>query len=165
MSNSQAPKHNSRIAAFLPSLTDVMFLLPLAFVLARAEGVRDMIEGNIQQLKSDLQQQGLRVERVEVAVADDRREQPGRQAWTGAGRKGHADGDVAPVAAETGPDCAGAAVPGAPIVEGGSVRARASVPSSISSCRCLAWPTGPGCSLSTAPTSAACTAACATARR
>jgi flagellar hook-length control protein FliK len=69
-------------------------------ILTELPMVRDMIESNIQQLKSDLQQQGLRVERVEVAVADDPREHPGRQAWTGAGRKGHADGDVAPAAAE-----------------------------------------------------------------
>jgi hypothetical protein len=62
--------------------------------------VRDMIESNIQQLKSDLQQQGLRVERVEVAVADDPRQHPGRQAQTGAGRKGHAAGDVAPAVDE-----------------------------------------------------------------
>ena len=70
-------------------------------ILTELPMVRDMIESNIQQLKSDLQQQGLRVERVEVAVADDPRQHPGRQAWTGAGRKGHADGDVAPAAAET----------------------------------------------------------------
>ena len=44
MTNAQAPQ--SRIAAFLPSLTDVMFLLPLAFLLARAEGMRDLIEGD-----------------------------------------------------------------------------------------------------------------------
>jgi flagellar hook-length control protein FliK len=69
-------------------------------ILTELPMVRDMIESNIQQLKSDLQQQGLRVERVEVAVADDPREHPGRQAWTGAGRKGHADGDAAPAAAE-----------------------------------------------------------------
>jgi len=72
--------------------------------------VRDMIESNIQQLKSDLQQQGLRVERVEVAVADDHRENPGRQAWSGAGRKGSADGDVAPaldeISAELRPEAA-----------------------------------------------------------
>ena len=70
-------------------------------ILTELPMVRDMIESNIQQLKSDLQQQGLRVERVEVAVADDPREHPGRQAWTGAGRKGHADSDVGPAAAET----------------------------------------------------------------
>jgi hypothetical protein len=63
--------------------------------------VRDMIESNIQQLKSDLQQQGLRVERVEVAVADDPRQQPGRQAQTGSGRKSHAAGGVDRAAAET----------------------------------------------------------------
>jgi hypothetical protein len=63
--------------------------------------VRDMIESNIQQLKSDLQQQGLRVERVEVAVADDPRQHPGRQAQTGAGRKGHAADGVPLAAAET----------------------------------------------------------------
>jgi hypothetical protein len=71
-------------------------------ILTELPMVRDMIESNIQQLKSDLQQQGLQVERVEVAVADDPRQHPGRQARTGAGRKGHADGDVAPAAAETG---------------------------------------------------------------
>ena len=70
-------------------------------ILTELPMVRDMIESNIQQLKSDLQQQGLQVERVEVAVADDPRQHPGRQARTGAGRKGHADGDVAPAAAET----------------------------------------------------------------
>lgn len=70
-------------------------------ILTELPMVRDMIESNIQQLKSDLQQQGLRVERVEVAVADDPREHTGRQAWTGAGRKDHADGDVAPAVAET----------------------------------------------------------------
>lgn len=69
-------------------------------ILTELPMVRDMIESNLQQLKSDLQQQGLRVERVEVAVADDPRQHPGRQARNGAGRKGHADGDVAPVAAE-----------------------------------------------------------------
>jgi flagellar hook-length control protein FliK len=69
-------------------------------ILTELPMVRDMIESNIQLLKSDLQQQGLRVERVEVAVADDPREHPGRQAWTGAGRKGHADGDGVPAAAE-----------------------------------------------------------------
>ncbi len=71
-------------------------------ILTELPMVRDMIESNIQQLKSDLQQQGLRVERVEVAVADDPREHPGRQAWTGADRKGHADGVVRPETAETG---------------------------------------------------------------
>jgi flagellar hook-length control protein FliK len=71
-------------------------------ILTELPMVRDMIESNIQQLKSDLQQQGLQVERVEVAVADDPRQHPGRQARAGAGRKGHADDEVAPAAAETG---------------------------------------------------------------
>ena len=70
-------------------------------ILTELPMVRDMIESNIHQLKSDLQQQGLQVERVEVAVSDDPRQHPGRQAWTSAGRKGHADGDAAPAAAET----------------------------------------------------------------
>jgi flagellar hook-length control protein FliK len=70
-------------------------------ILTELPMVRDMIESSIQQLKSDLQQQGLRVERVEVAVADDPRQHPGRQARNGTGRKGHADGGVAPAAAET----------------------------------------------------------------
>jgi hypothetical protein len=51
----------------------------------------------------------------------------------------------APVAAATGADADEPPVPGAPIVDGGCVRERASVPSSIVSRRCLAWPTGPGC--------------------
>jgi flagellar hook-length control protein FliK len=42
--------------------------------------VRDMIESGLQQLKADLQQQGLQVERMEVAVSTDSRRQPGRQA-------------------------------------------------------------------------------------
>ena len=70
-------------------------------ILTELPMVRDMIESNIHQLKSDLQQQGLQVERVEVAVADDPRQHPGRQARTGAGRKGHADSDVAPADSET----------------------------------------------------------------
>jgi flagellar hook-length control protein FliK len=71
-------------------------------ILTELPMVRDMIESSIQQLKSDLQQQGLRVERVEVAVADDPRQHPGRQARNGAGQKGHADGDAVPAAAEIG---------------------------------------------------------------
>jgi len=71
-------------------------------ILTELPMVRDMIESGIQQLKSDLQQQGLRVERVEVAVADDPRQHPGRQARNGAGRKGHADGNAVPAAAEIG---------------------------------------------------------------
>jgi flagellar hook-length control protein FliK len=70
-------------------------------ILTELPMVRDMIESNIHQLKSDLQQQGLQVERVEVAVSDDPRQHPGRQARPGAGRKGHADGGVAPAATET----------------------------------------------------------------
>jgi len=70
-------------------------------ILTELPMVRDMIESSIQQLKSDLQQQGLQVERVEVAVSDDPRQHPGRQARNFGGRKGHADEDVAPAAAET----------------------------------------------------------------
>jgi flagellar hook-length control protein FliK len=70
-------------------------------ILTELPMVRDMIEGSIQQLKSDLQQQGLLVERVEVAVSDDPRQHPGRQARNFGGRKGDADADVAPAAAET----------------------------------------------------------------
>jgi flagellar hook-length control protein FliK len=69
-------------------------------ILTELSMVRDMIESNIQQLKSDLQQQGLQVERVEVAVSDDPRQHPGRQARTGVGRKDHAAGGVAPAADE-----------------------------------------------------------------
>jgi len=69
-------------------------------ILTELPMVRDMIENNIHQLKSDLQQQGLQVERVEVAVADDPRQHSGRQARTGAGPKGRAGNDAAPAAAE-----------------------------------------------------------------
>ncbi len=37
---------HSRIAAVLPSLTDVMFLLPLAFMFGRAKGAQDLLEGD-----------------------------------------------------------------------------------------------------------------------
>jgi flagellar hook-length control protein FliK len=50
--------------------------------------VRDLIEQNLHQLKSDLQQQGLQVERVEVSVADDPRRDAGRQDRTGGRRNG-----------------------------------------------------------------------------
>jgi hypothetical protein len=56
--------------------------------------VRDMIETNLHQLKSELQGQGLQVERIEVAVADDRREHPWRQARNGIFRKAAAAGRV-----------------------------------------------------------------------
>jgi flagellar hook-length control protein FliK len=69
-------------------------------ILTELPMVRDMIESSIQQLKSDLQQQGLRVDRVEVAVADDPRQHQGRQARNGAGHKNPADGAVAPAATE-----------------------------------------------------------------
>jgi flagellar hook-length control protein FliK len=41
--------------------------------------VRDMIEAGLQQLKSELQNQGLHVDRLEVAVSDDHYRQPRRQ--------------------------------------------------------------------------------------
>ena len=69
-------------------------------ILTEHSMVRDMIQSNIHQLKSDLQQQGLQVQRVEVAVADDPRQNPRRQAQPGPGWKGHADGGDAPAADE-----------------------------------------------------------------
>lgn len=50
--------------------------------------VRDLIEQNLAQLKSDLQQQGLQVERVEVSVANDPRRDAGRQHRAGGRRNG-----------------------------------------------------------------------------
>lgn len=50
--------------------------------------VRDLIEQNLPQLKSDLQQQGLQVERVEVSVADDPRRDAGRQGRAAGRRNG-----------------------------------------------------------------------------
>jgi len=44
--------------------------------------VRDMIETGLNQLKSELQSQGLQVERLEVAVADDHRQRGWHQAHT-----------------------------------------------------------------------------------
>jgi hypothetical protein len=44
-------------------------------IVAELSAVRDMIETGLHQLKSELQSQGLQVERLEVAVADDQRQQ------------------------------------------------------------------------------------------
>lgn len=43
-------------------------------ILTELAGVRDLIETGLNQLKSELQSQGLQVERLEVAVADDQRQ-------------------------------------------------------------------------------------------
>jgi flagellar hook-length control protein FliK len=45
--------------------------------------VKDMVENNIQQLKTDLQQQGLNVDKLEVAVSDDTDGHKHRQQKTG----------------------------------------------------------------------------------
>ena len=45
--------------------------------------VKDMVENNIQQLKTDLQQQGLNVDKLEVAVSDDTDGHKNRQQKTG----------------------------------------------------------------------------------
>jgi hypothetical protein len=57
-------------------------------ILAESPMVRDLIEHNLHQLKSDLHQQGLQVERVEVSVSEDPRRDAGRHARTGRGGKG-----------------------------------------------------------------------------
>jgi flagellar hook-length control protein FliK len=49
-------------------------------ILAELPAVREMIENGLPQLKADLQQQGLQVDRLEVAVSDDPRQHPGRRA-------------------------------------------------------------------------------------
>ena len=55
--------------------------------------VRDMIEAGLQQLKSELQNQGLHVDRLEVSVSDDPHKQPRRQAKPDANsRPGAAEG-------------------------------------------------------------------------
>jgi flagellar hook-length control protein FliK len=56
--------------------------------------VRDLIEQNLHQLKADLQQQGLQVERVEVSVADDPRRDAGRQGRAGGRRNGRGLNEV-----------------------------------------------------------------------
>ncbi len=56
--------------------------------------VRDLIEQNLHQLKSDLQQQGLQVERVEVSVGDDPRRDTGRQGRAGRRRSGRGESEV-----------------------------------------------------------------------
>jgi flagellar hook-length control protein FliK len=55
--------------------------------------VRDMIEAGLQQLKSELQNQGLHVDRLEVSVSDDPHKQPRRHAKPDANsRSGAAEG-------------------------------------------------------------------------
>lgn len=49
-------------------------------ILTELPAVRDMIETGLQQLRSELQNQGLHVDRLEVAVSDDPRQPPRRRA-------------------------------------------------------------------------------------
>jgi hypothetical protein len=49
-------------------------------ILAESPVVRDMLEGGLQQLKTELNQQGLQVERLEVSVSEDLNKQPRRRA-------------------------------------------------------------------------------------
>jgi flagellar hook-length control protein FliK len=49
--------------------------------------VKDMVENNIQQLKADLQQQGLSVDKLEVAVSNDADEHKHRQQKAGQAKK------------------------------------------------------------------------------
>jgi flagellar hook-length control protein FliK len=51
-------------------------------IVTELAAVRDMIETGLNQLKSELQSQGLQVERLEVAVADDHRQRGWQQANT-----------------------------------------------------------------------------------
>jgi flagellar hook-length control protein FliK len=51
-------------------------------IVTELAAVRDMIESGLNQLKSELQSQGLQVERLEVAVADDHRQRGWQQAHT-----------------------------------------------------------------------------------
>jgi flagellar hook-length control protein FliK len=64
-------------------------------ILTEAPAVRDMIETGLQQLRSELQSQGLKVDRLEVAVSDDYREPRQRQEKAGERSAGTArDGAV-----------------------------------------------------------------------
>jgi flagellar hook-length control protein FliK len=49
-------------------------------IVTELAAVRDMLETHLSQLKTDLQQQGLQVDRLEVSVAADHRQAPNRQA-------------------------------------------------------------------------------------
>jgi hypothetical protein len=62
-------------------------------ILTELPAVRDMIETGLAQLKSDLQSQGLQVERIEVAVADDHRQRDWQQAHTAQAWKTTAAGE------------------------------------------------------------------------
>jgi flagellar hook-length control protein FliK len=63
-------------------------------ILTELPAVRDMIETGLQQLKSELQNHGLQVERLEVAVENDHRQQGWRQAKTARTWKADAAGDL-----------------------------------------------------------------------
>jgi flagellar hook-length control protein FliK len=62
-------------------------------ILTELATVRDMIEIGLPQLKSELQSQGLQVERLEVAVADDQRPRDRQQPHPAQGWKAAAAGD------------------------------------------------------------------------
>ena len=70
-------------------------------ILTELPVVRDMIEAGLQQLRSELQNQGLHVDRLEVAVSDDPRQPPRRQARPDelqkGGEAGAASGKEGPV--------------------------------------------------------------------
>ncbi len=55
-------------------------------ILTELPAVREMIENGLPQLKVDLQQQGLQVARLEVAVSDGHRQHPERRAKNSGGR-------------------------------------------------------------------------------
>jgi len=59
-------------------------------IVTELPAVRDMIETGLTQLKSELQSQGLQVERLEVAVADDHRQRGWQSAHTAPNWKGAA---------------------------------------------------------------------------
>ncbi len=82
-------------------------------ILTELPAVREMIENGLPQLKIDLQQQGLQVARLEVAVSDDHRQHPGRRAKNSGGRPPGAGDRVAAT------DAASAAVAAAAPYHGG----------------------------------------------
>jgi flagellar hook-length control protein FliK len=67
-------------------------------ILTELPAARDLIETGLQQLRSDLQSHGLQVERLEVAMANDHRQQGGQQAQ--AARTGNPDGSAGGSAAD-----------------------------------------------------------------
>ncbi len=66
-------------------------------IVTELSAVRDMIETGLNQLKSELQSQGIQVERLEVSVADDHRQRGWQRANTASAWKTTAANDVSAI--------------------------------------------------------------------